>query len=108
MTDNPTPLTWLQELYRQSPILALLVAIIVTGYLQFWIWGSNYREMRDERDEYRKLAFDELHQLEAAASRQRADWANRYHPTPSPSPITPSEVAPLKRQLETLESKKKP
>ena len=41
----------------QGPLVAVLVAILVTGARQMWVWGWHYREMRADRDQWRTLYF---------------------------------------------------
>jgi hypothetical protein len=59
--------------------MALLIAIIATGFFQYWVWGSTYNEMKADRDEYRQIAFQATGLLEKNVG------INTSRPTPTPT-----------------------
>jgi hypothetical protein len=73
-------LKWWQELYRQTPVIALLMAILATGFWQYWVWGSTYLEMKADRDQYRQIALQSVGLLEKPGA------VPSPRPSPSPSP----------------------
>lgn len=38
--------------------VALLLAVLVGGVRQWWVFGHHYREMRTDRDQWRTLALN--------------------------------------------------
>src|SRR6266478_410519 len=104
---------WWQEVWRQSPAMALLIAIIATGFFQYWVWGSTYKEMKADRDEYRTLALESTGLLEkrvlpASTPPPAAtpDWMPRptTSPTPDVKPDVKAEVIAIRKKLEMLEA----
>lgn len=41
---------------NSAGILGVLIAILYGGFKGWWIWGSEYRKIEDERDVWRNLA----------------------------------------------------
>jgi hypothetical protein len=86
---------WWQEVWRQSPAMALLIAIIATGFFQYWVWGSTYKEMKADRDEYRQIAFQSTGLLEKNVG------INTSIPTPTPTPTSSPASSPAPSSLPT-------
>lgn len=57
--DPAQAVTWAQFI-REGGIIGVLCAvlfvILVGGYKQWWVWGYQYIDMREQRDDYRKRA----------------------------------------------------
>jgi len=83
-------LKWWQELFRQSPVIALLIAILLTGAYQYWVWGSTYRDMKADRDEYKQIALQSVGLLEKHVVTSPSPL-----PSPVPSPIRLPSPRPL-------------
>lgn len=43
-------------LFGAKGTLGLLAAILLAGYLEIWVWGRAYRELKKERDRWQTLA----------------------------------------------------
>lgn len=127
-------ITWIQELWRQCPTVAILVVIIVTGSYNVWIWGQAYRDMKEDRDRFRAIAFESVGILEKAPSSsalaqstpvsesqsdpsRRERWRERRErreqeraaapiPTPSPAAAVPTaEISRIRAKLSSVQAK---
>ena len=38
---------------RDTGLVGLMVAVLVGGYLRWWVWGWQFQEMTRDRDEWR-------------------------------------------------------
>lgn len=45
------------EVWRQSPLAALLLLILLGSYHGTWVWGQTYSAMVAERDEFKGIAY---------------------------------------------------
>ncbi len=43
------------ELANGVTVAGLLALVIIGGYLRWWVWGYQFRDMKTERDEYKRL-----------------------------------------------------
>jgi hypothetical protein len=100
MADEATTfssLNWWQKLFSQSPAMAILLAIIATGSMGWWVFRSTYDEMKTERNEYRQLSLDAIRELETATianSRSNPAAARPVaDPTPAAAPARPAAAA---------------
>jgi hypothetical protein len=71
---------WLEVIRVFGLPIATLIALIIGGATGFYVWGWVYREMRSERDYYRRLALTGTAGLGQAV--QVAEQMRRLDPTP--------------------------
>lgn len=56
--------TNIAEWIGRASATTLLAGILVTGYFGVWVWGTNYQQIREERDEWKVIAIQGLRAIE--------------------------------------------
>lgn len=96
MADNQSPtaaaISWGAEVWRQTPVIAILLAILITNLYGLWFSRASYNEMRAERDVFRSIALDSVKVLDAVPPATAAR-ASEPSPTPSPRPRSAPQSA---------------
>src|SRR6266705_2861939 len=106
---------WWQGVWRQSPVMAVLIAIIASGAYGVWVWGTSYQEMRTDRDEYKEIALESVGLLERHVTpTNRSFPANtnmmprpgyptpKPMPRPTPEPDVKVQVTEIRKKLDML------
>lgn len=89
---------WLEWIGRASAT-SLLAGILVSGYLGVWTWGSDYRSMRDERNEWKALALKATHIAEVNTPWKSPHVVGASGGNPPAPPQTVEEVEARLREL---------
>lgn len=48
------------DLITKGGIIGLLIAVLIGGMRQWWVFGWQYRQVVSERDEFKKALMDSL------------------------------------------------
>ncbi len=56
LAQTSDPAVSLYEIIRDGGMVAFLLVVLLGGSREWWVFGSHFREMRKDRDEWRRLA----------------------------------------------------
>jgi hypothetical protein len=88
------------DIASKLSLVTLLVLILIGGHLGFWVYGSTYKDMTKDRDEWKTLALKGANVAALASNQTIAGMrASTSLPRISPS-ASKSQVADLLHHVE--------
>ncbi len=69
---DPAYLQQLADLISTGGLVAVSLVIFVAGYKQIWVWGWHYRQVVEDRDQYRKQLFEKITAMETLLMHETA------------------------------------
>lgn len=84
------------ENIKNAGLVGILAFILFTGFNENWVWGNTYREVKAERDEWKRVALEGL-QVAKEISPARL-------PILTPPSVNSQEPFDVEGQLETIKN----